>query len=140
MENSFFSRWSKRKLDSEERDSNVDSINEELKINEEEVQQEGSLGSLLVSEASEAVKKQALRNLFQSPEFQVVDKLNDYDHDFDKVASLPQAISETLRDWVKESVEDRSPQQAQKPEFEEQNSQTEHLDLETNKNIDDNPE
>lgn len=61
---------------------------------------EGSLASLLASEAESSVKKAAMRKLFLSEEFNQVDALNDYDHDFKAVKSLSSDVAQRLRDWV----------------------------------------
>ncbi|MCG9631048.1 DUF3306 domain-containing protein [Vibrio sp. Isolate30] len=65
-----------------------------------------SVAQLLVSEASESVKKAALRKLFLSEEFNVRDGLDDYDDDYSNLKSLGEGVADTLRDWVKETVED----------------------------------
>ena len=68
-----------------------------------------SVAQLLVSEASESVKKAALRKLFLSEEFNVRDGLDDYDDDYSNLKSLSEGVADTLRDWVKETVEDSEP-------------------------------
>ena len=49
---------------------------------------------------NKAAKKAALRKMFLSPEFNVVDRLNDYDHDYAAVKPLAAGVAETLREWV----------------------------------------
>ncbi len=73
---------------------------------ETEKTEEMSVAQLLVSEASESVKKAALRKMFLSEEFNVRDGLDDYDDDYSNLKSLSQDVAETLRDWVKDKVED----------------------------------
>ncbi|MDK9759370.1 DUF3306 domain-containing protein, partial [Vibrio sp. D173a] len=68
-----------------------------------------SVAQLLVSEASESVKKAALRKLFLSEEFNVRDGLDDYDDDYSNLKSLTEGVADTLRDWVKETVEESEP-------------------------------
>lgn len=65
-----------------------------------------SVAQLLVSEASESVKKAALRKLFLSEEFNVRDGLDDYDDDYSNLKSLSEGVAETLRDWVKDKTEE----------------------------------
>jgi hypothetical protein len=66
-------------------------------------QGELSISQLLANtEVDKAVKKAALRKLFMQPEFNVVDGLNDYDHDYSAVKPLATEVAETLRGWVKE--------------------------------------
>ncbi|EGQ9761301.1 DUF3306 domain-containing protein [Vibrio alginolyticus] len=98
--------------------SNADESSDALNVNEDsqapditasvevEKTEEMSVAQLLVSEASESVKKAALRKMFLSEEFNVRDGLDDYDDDYSNLKSLSQDVAETLRDWVKDKVED----------------------------------
>ncbi|ELA9290031.1 DUF3306 domain-containing protein [Vibrio parahaemolyticus] len=134
MATSFLSRWSKRKLEkSSQHDEEITPIAEteqsedcvtalsnadESSVNEvsqspditasveTEKPEEMSVAQLLVSEASESVKKAALRKMFLSEEFNVRDGLDDYDDDYSNLKSLSKDVAETLRDWVKEKVEE----------------------------------
>ena len=74
-----------------------------------ETTEELSMAQLLVSEASESVKKAALRKLFLSKEFNVRDGLDDYDDDYSNLKSLSEGVAESLRDWVKEKAEEETP-------------------------------
>ncbi|NOI72207.1 DUF3306 domain-containing protein [Vibrio owensii] len=139
MATSFFSRWSKRKLEEatteptdakvvdsvestepetaqahEELSTEAQALATEAAATETESQQtssettepeEMSVAQLLVSEASESVKKAALRKMFLSEEFNVRDGLDDYDDDYSNLKSLSEGVAETLRDWVKEKTE-----------------------------------
>jgi len=68
--------------------------------------EELSISQLLANtEVDKAVKKAALRKLFMQPEFNVVDGLNDYDHDYSAVKPLATEVAETLRGWVKDVEE-----------------------------------
>ncbi|WP_052878436.1 DUF3306 domain-containing protein [Vibrio coralliirubri] len=67
-----------------------------------------SVAQLLVSEASESVKKAALRKLFLSEEFNIRDGLDDYDDDYSNLKSLSEGVAETLRDWVKDKTEEEA--------------------------------
>ncbi|MCY9826156.1 DUF3306 domain-containing protein [Vibrio chagasii] len=71
-----------------------------------EASEDLSVAQLLVSEASESVKKAALRKLFLSEEFNVRDGLDDYDDDYSNLKSLSEDVAETLRDWVKDKTEE----------------------------------
>ncbi|MCG9609312.1 DUF3306 domain-containing protein [Vibrio harveyi] len=140
MATSFFSRWSKRKLEEtttepadakvvesvestepetaqahEELSTEAQALATEASATETESQQasnettdpeEMSVAQLLVSEASESVKKAALRKMFLSEEFNVRDGLDDYDDDYSNIKSLSEGVAETLRDWVKEKTEE----------------------------------
>jgi len=74
-----------------------------------ETTEELSMAQLLVSEASESVKKAALRKFFLSEEFNVRDGLDDYDDDYSNLKSLSEGVAESLRDWVKEKAEEETP-------------------------------
>ncbi len=73
--------------------------------------EEMSIASLLVSEASESVKKAALRKLFLSEEFNVRDGLDDYDDDYSNLKSLSEGVAGTLRDWIKDKSEEELAQE-----------------------------
>ncbi|MFA0497378.1 DUF3306 domain-containing protein, partial [Vibrio sp. 10N.222.46.A1] len=86
-------------------------INEEVHVADvqdpaPEATEDLSVAQLLVSEASESVKKAALRKLFLSEEFNVRDGLDDYDDDYSNLKSLSEGVAETLRDWVKDKTEE----------------------------------
>ncbi len=99
-----------------------------------EASEDLSVAQLLVSEASESVKKTALRKLFLSEEFNVRDGLDDYDDDYSNLKSLSEGVAESLRDWVKEKVEEETPsEQEQATENQEEasinNAEEAELDL-----------
>ncbi|EKO3833332.1 DUF3306 domain-containing protein [Vibrio harveyi] len=164
MATSFFSRWSKRKLEettTEPADAKVvDSVestepetaqaHEELSTEaqvlateasatETESQQtssettdpeEMSVAQLLVSEASESVKKAALRKMFLSEEFNVRDGLDDYDDDYSNLKSLSEGVAETLRDWVKEKTEEEPAEETTQSTESYEESDIESADVE----------
>ncbi|HDY8177053.1 TPA: DUF3306 domain-containing protein [Vibrio vulnificus] len=126
MATDFFSRWSSRKLAGETQkqpkqsdeaiaahssltDEQKNAVEEdhvllsELPLGEKEVaEQEPTISALLASEATQEVKKAALRKLFHSEEFNVVDRLNDYDHDYkSSIGALAPNVAQTLREWMK---------------------------------------
>lgn len=51
---------------------------------------------------SEELRGLALQKLFQLPEFNLRDGLNDYDDDFSKMPELAEAVASKLRNWVEE--------------------------------------
>ncbi|KGR35498.1 hypothetical protein OA39_02435 [Vibrio campbellii] len=164
MATSFFSRWSKRKLDettTEPSDAKVvDSVEStepetaqahaelsteaqalatEASAIETESQEassettdpeEMSVAQLLVSEASESVKKAALRKMFLSEEFNVRDGLDDYDDDYSNLKSLSEGVAETLRDWVKEKTEEEPAEETVQPTESHEESDIESADVE----------
>ncbi|WP_199437497.1 DUF3306 domain-containing protein [Vibrio owensii] len=164
MATSFFSRWSKRKLEEatteptdakvvdsvestepetaqahEELSTEAQALATEASATETEPQQtssettdpeEMSVAQLLVSEASESVKKAALRKMFLSEEFNVRDGLDDYDDDYSNLKSLSEGVAETLRDWVKEKTEEEPAEETTQSTESYEESDIESADVE----------
>ncbi|EOX1797814.1 DUF3306 domain-containing protein [Vibrio cholerae] len=126
-ENTFFSRWSERKLTAEsdqaldttkslnsepaqaESIANQSSVETKSGLVSDAVEQphsaeneEPSVASLLVSDASQELKKAALRKLFLSGEFSEVCMLDDYNADYSNTATLTTQVAQTLRQWCNE--------------------------------------
>ncbi|EIF2258311.1 DUF3306 domain-containing protein [Vibrio cholerae] len=126
-ENTFFSRWSQRKLTAEsdqllDTQKSLDSqpvqeepiesesaVETETGLESDAVEQphsteneEPSVASLLVSDASQELKKAALRKLFLSGEFSEVCMLDDYNADYSNTATLTTQVAQTLRQWCNE--------------------------------------
>ncbi len=126
-ENTFFSRWSQRKLTAEsdqaldttkslnsepvqaESIANQSSVETKSGLVSDAVEQphsaennEPSVASLLVSGASQELKKAALRKLFLSGEFSEVCMLDDYNADYSNTATLTTQVAQTLRQWCNE--------------------------------------
>ncbi|ENM5905356.1 DUF3306 domain-containing protein [Vibrio mimicus] len=129
-EKTFFSRWSQRKLAAEpDQELRLDtpeglasepleaqqlasesSVETESGLESDAVEQphsaeneEPSVANLLVSGASQELKKAALRKLFLSGEFSEVCMLDDYNADFSNTATLTTEVAQTLRQWWKET-------------------------------------
>ncbi|TXY07512.1 DUF3306 domain-containing protein [Vibrio mimicus] len=129
-EKTFFSRWSQRKLATEpdqepqfdtpeglasepleaQQLASESSVETESGLESHTVEQphsaeneEPSVASLLVSGASQELKKAALRKLFLSGEFSEVCMLDDYNTDFSNTATLTTEVAQTLRQWWKET-------------------------------------
>ncbi|GHZ20922.1 hypothetical protein VCSRO123_2127 [Vibrio cholerae] len=126
-ENTFFSRWSQRKLTAES-DQLLDTqkslgsqpVQEEPIESESAVEteswleshsleqphstenEEPNVASLWVSDASQELKKAALRKLFLSGEFSEVCMLDDYNADYSNTATLTTQVAQTLRQWCNE--------------------------------------
>ncbi|EPN5403613.1 DUF3306 domain-containing protein [Vibrio cholerae] len=126
-ENTFFSRWSQRKLTAES-DQALDTTKslDPQPVQEEPIEsdsavetesgleshsleqphsaenEEPSVASLLVSDASQELKKAALRKLFLSGEFSEVCMLDDYNADYSNTATLTTQVAQTLRQWCNE--------------------------------------
>ncbi|RTZ16838.1 DUF3306 domain-containing protein [Vibrio aquaticus] len=133
MATNFLSRWSQRKLERDEAEETVESgyveeTQAELDNQTSELAQElesssdtdsnqaassteesePTIAALLASEAESAVKKAALRKLFLSGEFNAVDGLNDYDHDYKAAKSLSSDVASKLRDWMNDTEEEKA--------------------------------
>lgn len=67
-----------------------------------------SVANILADGIKGSVKKQALRNLFLSGEFSEVDRLNDYDHDYQAVKSLSADATSQLRNWLNDKADDET--------------------------------
>lgn len=129
-EKTFFSRWSQRKLAAEpEQEPQLDppeglaseplqvqqlagesSVETESGLESDAVEQphsaeneEPCVASLLVSGASQELKKAALRKLFLSGEFSEVCMLDDYNADYSNTATLTTEVAQTLRQWWEET-------------------------------------
>lgn len=129
-EKTFFSRWSQRKLATEPDQepqfdtpeglvseplqaqpvANKSSIETQSGLESHAVEQphsaeneEPSVASLLVSGASQELKKAALRKLFLSGEFSEVCMLDDYNTDFSNTTTLTTEVAQTLRQWWKDT-------------------------------------
>ncbi|MCD6656467.1 DUF3306 domain-containing protein [Vibrio cholerae] len=125
--NTFFSRWSQRKLTAESdqaldtaKSLNSEPVQAESITNQSSVDtksglvsgaleqphsaenEEPSVASLLVSGASQELKKAALRKLFLSGEFSEVCMLDDYNADYSNTATLTTQVAQTLRQWCNE--------------------------------------
>ncbi|EGR1263643.1 DUF3306 domain-containing protein [Vibrio cholerae] len=128
-EKTFFSRWSQRKLAAEPDQepqldppeglaseplqaqpvANKSSVETESGLESDAIEQphsaeneEPSVASLLVSGASQELKKAALRKLFLSGEFSEVCMLDDYNADYSNTATLTTQVAQTLRQWCNE--------------------------------------
>ena len=88
------------------------------------------VAKLLLSEASESIKKAALRKMFLSEEFNVRDGLDDYDDDYSNLKSLSEGVAETLRDWVKEKTEEEPAEETTQPTESHEESDIESDDVE----------
>lgn len=106
------------------------SLNSEVPEKPEEL----SVSQLLANpEVDKAVKKAALRKMFMSPEYNVVDGLNDYDHDYSAVKPLASDVAETLRGWIKNVADETEPEEpvaSTQPEQDRKDIETLHTETE----------
>ncbi|WP_407330824.1 DUF3306 domain-containing protein [Enterovibrio sp. 27052020O] len=70
------------------------------------LKQGDSAAFFLAKGVSAEIKKAALRKLFHSDAYNVLDGMNDYDLDYSNKASLTAEVAASLRQWTKEKIED----------------------------------
>jgi len=120
----FLSRWSRRKLESEETDvgdpaevapsdalaqSPGDQAPAPVLTDEdmpplEELGEESDYSGFLSPGVSEALRQAALRRLFSSPKFNVCDGLDDYAEDYTKFAPLGDVITADMRHHMERAL------------------------------------
>lgn len=145
MSSSFLQRWSKNKSESQieqgqhiektendtpqlSADKVEDSVTEESDIeltmsDVDTLDGNSSISAFMTEGVEKSIKKAALKKIFLSDEFNVVDGLNDYDHDYASVGSLPSEIAQTLRQWINSDDENETDSQTE-PVISEANIET----------------
>jgi len=121
---SFFSRWSRRKNSPEQEPEATETLTEDLQeqVETEEEQQpeltdadmpdidslneESDYSQFMSPGVSDALRQMALRKMFQLPEFNIRDGLNDYDEDFSNFKVLSEAAASEIRNWLDEKTEE----------------------------------
>lgn len=98
-----FSRWSKRKLDKQANNQPDELLMkvEHSETNEPKSEDELALPVWLQDDADPDVKRAALSNLFREPEFNVVDRMNEYDEDFTQFTSLGGIVTQQMKHMFK---------------------------------------
>ena len=125
-EEPFLSRWSRRKLQpepEEEADLPVEAasdIEEEPPGDEampplESLDETSDYSLFLSPGVSESLRRLALRKLFHSPAFNVVDGLDDYDDDFSSFAKLGSLVTEEMRRRAGEMLQENGAKLAGNP-------------------------
>ncbi|MDN3679154.1 DUF3306 domain-containing protein [Vibrio tapetis subsp. quintayensis] len=89
-------------------ESSADSIEQGSEAADPQNVESLSVANILADGIKGSVKKQALRNLFLSGEFSEVDRLNDYDHDYQSVKSLSADAASQLRNWLNDQMDDET--------------------------------
>ena len=72
----------------------------------ESLNEESDYSAFLSPGVSDELRNLALRKLFNLPQFNIVDGLNDYDDDFSKMPALSQAVVSKMRSWINEKQEE----------------------------------
>ena len=75
---------------------------------------------------SQALRKKALKAMFLQPEFNLRDGMDDYDLDYTNAKELTAEVSASLRQWLKESVEESRAQQPEQEQEQEKSTDTDN--------------
>jgi hypothetical protein len=113
----FLSRWSRRKLDADEAEQQVEETRQEQETAADDSEPEAA------SQAEEKpiwqrddvdadTKKAALRKLFHKPELNLRDGLNEYDDDFTQFAGLGSIVTHEMKRMLKLAEEKTRPSEA----------------------------
>tara|TARA_R110001606_G_scaffold361754_7_gene515247 strand:+ start:161885 stop:162388 length:504 start_codon:yes stop_codon:yes gene_type:complete len=103
---SVLSRWSRRKLDKQattapEKVLPVQQEPEPVPPSEQQIVDETELPIWQQLNVDPEVKRSALSKLFRQPEFNVVDRMNEYDDDFTQFKGLGNVITQQMKHMLK---------------------------------------
>lgn len=101
---SVLSRWSRRKLDKQAATEQVLPVPPELEAvptADQQLVDETELPIWQQLDVDPEVKKAALSRLFRQPEFNVVDRMNEYADDFTSFASLGSVVTHEMKHMLK---------------------------------------
>lgn len=103
---SVLSRWSRRKLDKQvateqEKVLPVEQEPESAPTSEQQIEDETEIPIWQQLDVDPEVKRAALSRLFRQPEFNVVDRMNEYDDDFTSFASLGSIVTHEMKRMLK---------------------------------------
>lgn len=105
-DDSFLSRWSKRKLNPEQKTEQSEPAFNEVQAEPEQAELESSVTTLESTQeppiwqqqdADPAAKKQALQTLFKQAEFGELDGLNEYDEDYTSFTGLGNVVTREMK-------------------------------------------
>ncbi|WP_028468916.1 DUF3306 domain-containing protein [Neptunomonas japonica] len=72
----------------------------------ESLSEESDFSQFFSSGVSDELRNLALRRLFNLPQFNIRDGLNDYDEDFSKMPALAQEVAAKMRSWMHEKQDE----------------------------------
>jgi hypothetical protein len=72
----------------------------------ESLSEESDFSQFFSSGVSDELRNLALRRLFNLPQFNIRDGLNDYDEDFSKMPALAQEVAAKMRSWLHEKQDE----------------------------------
>lgn len=133
QETGFLSRWSKRKLEPEQKEESQPLAGDdkaEVLPSEPETTtaDEQELPIWQRDDVDAETKKEALKALFHQPEFNVRDGLNEYDNDFTQFAGLGGVVTHEMKRMLKLAEQKTRPGEpsATDSEQSQQNQQTDN--------------
>lgn len=143
---SVFSRWSRRKLDKQavteqEKVLPVQQDPEPAVTSEQQLVDEEEIPIWQQLDVDPEAKRAALSRLFRQPEFNVVDRMNEYDDDFTSFASLGSIVTHEMKHMLKLAEQKTRPGEKQTGQPEADNmadAETSSVD-EQNKHISESP-
>lgn len=144
-ETGFLSRWSKRKQQGEQAETEsapplVERAAEQQNDADKDEHVKGDDVRALPVWQQDGVdaetKKAALRKLFRKPEFNVRDGLNEYDDDFTQFASLGNIVTHEMKRMLKLAEEKTRPDEA-KQEQTQSSAAAEHTEIKPSDKEDD---
>lgn len=149
---SFASRWSRRKLEGDGEDapeavkapapaeeSTTERVLTDADLPAPESLSDGAdFSGFLSPGVSEALRQKALKRLFSSAQFNVVDGLDDYAEDFTQFAALGEVVTHEMRRMLKASLEEQTSDEPSEPADEDSPETCAPTDL--NQSIDDQAE
>jgi len=103
---SVLSRWSRRKLDKQDATEQqkvlpVPQEPEAVPTSDQQIVDETEIPIWQQLDVDPEVKRSALSRLFREPEFNVVDRMNEYDEDFTSFASLGSIVTHEMKHMLK---------------------------------------
>ncbi len=110
-----FSRWSRRKLDNQT-DDEIEAPLTDIApstVIEPENLEEASLPIWLQDDVDPEAKRSALSSLFREPEFNVVDRMNEYDEDFTQFKGLGNIVTQQMKHMLKLAEQKTRPDDSQ---------------------------
>lgn len=112
---SVLSRWSRRKLEKQAATDHDETSTEQqesdsITVSDQEADKE-ALPIWQQLDVDPETKRAALANLFRQPEFNVVDRMNEYDEDFTSFASLGNIVTHEMKHMLKLAEQKTRPEE-----------------------------
>jgi hypothetical protein len=117
---SVLSRWSRRKLDKQtvtehQQTSPVPQTPEPVPTAEQPIVDDAALPIWQQLNVDPDVKRSALAKLFRQPEFNVVDRMNEYDEDFTQFKGIGNIVTQQMKHMVRLAEQKTKPKPGEEP-------------------------